>query len=157
MILGETLIRVADRPDETAFDVVTAVNVIDDPSCLRIHEKTVDCKITATDILLGSGENDSRRVAPIVITGFHPEGGHLIRASPLDDENDAETGADGNRPDKKGADLFRTGRGDDVEILRRHAADKIADAAAHQKGLVVGPSQAADDGSGIIQRHTRLP
>ncbi len=157
MILGETLIRVADRPDEAAFDIATAVDVIDDPARLRIHEQTVDRKVPATDILLGGGEDDSRGVASVFITGFHPEGGHLVRASPLDDENDAETGADGNRPGKKRPDLFRPGRGDDVEILRRHAADEIADAAAHQKGLVAGLPQAADDGGGIIQRHAHLP
>ena len=117
MILGETLVRIADRPDEAAFDVATALHVIDDPARLRIHEKAVDRKVPAADILLGGGEDDLGGVASVVITGFHPEGGHLVRASPLDDENDAETGADGNRPGKKGLDLFRTGRGDDVEIL----------------------------------------
>ena len=40
---------------------------------------------------------------------------------------------------------------------RRHAADEVADAAAHQKGLMAGPPQAADDGGGIIQRHAHLP
>ncbi len=157
MILGETLVRIADRPDEAAVDVHTAVNVIDDPARLRIHEKTVDRKVTAPDILLGCGESNLRRVTTVIITGFHTEGGHLVWVSPLDDKNDAETGADGNRPEKKRLDLFRTGRGDDVEILWCHAADKITDASAHQKSLMAGPSQAADDGGSLIQRHAHLP
>ena len=157
VILGETLLRIADRADEAPFDVATAVHVIDDPARLRIHEKTVDRKVPAPDILLGRREGNLRRVTSVIVIGFHPEGGHLVRVSPLDDENDAETGADGNRPGKKRLDLFRPGRGDDVEILRRHAADQITDAAAHQKGLMAGPSQAADDGGSLIQRHAHLP
>ena len=103
MILGETLVRVADRPDEAAVDVHTAVDVIDDPARLRIHEKTVDRKVTAPDILLGCGESNLRRVTTVIITGFHTEGGHLVWVSPLDDKNDAETGADGNRPEQRAA------------------------------------------------------
>ncbi len=151
------LLGVADRPDETPFDVSAPLDIIDDPARLRIHEEAVHGEVTAADILLGGRKGDPRWAASVVVTGFHPESSHLVRMSPFDDEDDTEAGADGNRPCKKSPDLLRPCRGDDVEILRRHASNDIADTAADEKGLMARRTQSSDNGYSIIQRHVDLP
>jgi hypothetical protein len=52
VILGETLFRIADRADETPFNVAEALHAIDDPFRLRIHEEAIDRKIPPPDVLL---------------------------------------------------------------------------------------------------------
>ena len=157
MILGETLIRIADRPDEAPFDVSTAVDVIDDPARLRIHEETVDRKIPAADILLGGGEDNPGWVASVVVAGFHPEGGHLVRASPLDDETTPKRAPTGTVRAKSA----RTSSGRaEVTISKSFGVTPRMRSRTQpptRKASWPALSQSADDGGGIIQRHARPP
>ncbi len=139
------------------LDVAAALHIVDDPARLRIHEEPVDRKVAPADILLGGRKGDPRRMASVVVTRLGPKGGDFIRPAVLDDDHDPEAGADGSRPREQGLHLFRPGRRDDVEILRDDTAHEVADTAAHPKGLVARPAQAADYGGGIIHRRARFP
>ena len=102
VILGESLLRIADRPDKTPLDVAAPLHMIDDPARLRIHEEAVHGEIAPADILLGRRKGDPGGAASVIVIRLRPVGRHFVAALPLADDDDAEAGAHGDRPGEEG-------------------------------------------------------
>ena len=73
----ETQPRVADRADQTGFEIAPAAHVVEHLLADRIFEHGVDREIAPLGVAASVGEGDGLRVPTVEIRAVLPEGGHF--------------------------------------------------------------------------------
>ena len=141
-VLAQPDVRVADRADEPALEVLEAVDVIDDREVGDAVEQAVDREVAPPGVLLGRAEGVvalDQQVDVVREAGLLAEGRDLDHlAAAEQDVGEAEAPADEAAVAEQVLDLLRVGRGRDVEILHRAVQQQVAHAAADQvRGVVV--------------------
>lgn len=148
LVLGESLHRIADRPDPPALDVFAAADVIDHFSADRIEEQPIDREIAARCVRFGGAEVDPVRMPSIGVAHVIAEGGDLDLPGPRrpDQRDHAERGPQRQGPPaaEERADLVGLGIRRHVVVLRLPPEQLVAHAAAGPIRQVAGLAQPED-------------
>ena len=135
-ILGKALRRPADAADHARGQIVPAAEEVDHPP-LRVRRHRVDGKIPAQQITAQFRQEGHRiRVAAVGIAGLRAEGRDLIALPAAQHRDRAEALACQNHTlgRKAGRSFLRLGARANIPVLRRFAAQTVADAAADGVG-----------------------
>src|SRR5207302_3538849 len=126
MILGEAILRLANRANDLRAQISLATNPIAQLAFDRIEEQAIDGKVAAFGIGFGIAENHDLGAATVLVISFSAERGDLKFVAIGDDDDDAELAPHGDRSWKHFFDLVGQGRGYDVVIIRRSTEKEIA-------------------------------
>jgi hypothetical protein len=160
-VLAEADHRVADRVDRALADVVDAPAPVEHLTAIEVVEEGVHREVAAERVFVGLAEDvvapDEEVVedlARLLLRSLHrgvaPKGGDLDDlAAPEEDVREAKTPPDDPAVPEEGADVLGARARRDVEVLRLSPEEEVADATAHQVGLVAAALEAANDLGGV--------
>ena len=134
MVFAKSLFRSAYRADDPCPQVFFAADPVMDFSGERIEEQPVHSEITAPGIRFRIGEHHGFRPPAIPVIRLGSKSGHLKLLSILNDYDNAELFAHGNRFTEKYFHLPGPGIRGDIKILRPTPEQNIPHAAAHPEG-----------------------
>src|SRR6185312_6618259 len=138
VVLAKSFKWIADRPDDAVIEVGAASNIVDYFAAFRVHEKRVDCKVAAENVVARIGfMRDRFGAAPVAICVIAAEGSHLNRSRIggvfSGNQHDSELRPYELRPRKQGENAVGGGVRGDIEIASHAAQKNVANAAAHQQ------------------------
>ena len=129
-VLGKTLARVANRPDDACGKILAAADKVDYLVVRRIEEHPVDGEVAPARVFFRRRKMDLGRMASVDISPIGTKGRDLELEIIFEDNNHPKMGADriGSAKDLLhflGARISR-----DIDVFWHLAPDKIADATA---------------------------
>jgi hypothetical protein len=153
MVLAEARFGIANGAEGFGLDVgLAADEVVELAGAIigqGVEKEAIAGEVAALGVLLGGGEVDGVRVAAVGVGAISAEGGDFdLEACAVvfvDEEDDAEGGANLLAAGEEVENLVRCGGGGDVVVFGGAAHELVADAAAGEVGGVAGGLEALDD------------
>ncbi|MNZ60378.1 hypothetical protein D3C78_784460 [compost metagenome] len=152
----------ADQPHQAIADVMHAVGVVEDALGGRVVVQRIDGEVAALGIVFQAAVYVVAQDAAVLVAGcpvavffvfalrvMGAEGGDLDDLPAELHMGQLEAAADHPGVAEFGTDLLRGGIGGYVEVLGAQVQQQVADASAHQVGLVAGLLQALDHHDGV--------
>ena len=147
VVLAEADHGIADGAEDARAEVVEAADAVDDLFRGGVEEQAVDREVAAGHVQLFVVRVDHMvGAASVAVAAFRAECRDLDGDIVDDDHDDAEGGADGDRPFEQRLDLFRAGGRGDVDVVRGASEQEVADGSAHEKGFM---ARGAEHGGGF--------
>lgn len=147
-VFAESVGGIADGAEGAGFQVGEAVDVIENAVFDGVVEETVDGEIAALGVGAGIREFDGFRAATVEVLAIAAERRDFVFGAALEDDDHAKLRADRNGSREESRDLPRVRAGGNVNVVRGHSTNSVADASAGKVGDVPGLAEAADDGGG---------
>ena len=152
-VFGEAAFGFTNGADEVGFKILLAAYVVEDFLCVVAHEEAVDGEVAAGHVFLRRfGVDDLIGVAAVGVAEVVAEGGDLDFAVFALDEDYAELSAYGEAVGEELEDAIGVGVRGDVKIGGFAVEEEIANAAAHEEGLVAVLLESDADGVGELAR-----
>ena len=118
------------------FQVLLALDKVDDFIVVWILKQPVDGEITSRSVVLWGGEGNTIRVSAIFVGAIMPKGSNLKREAAFVNQDDPEVSTDGIGVGEKRLNLVRGGRGGDIIVLRLCAEQHISHASTGEVGCM---------------------
>ena len=144
-VFADAVGGVTDGAEHARVEVSLAADVVDEPVGEGIEKEAVDREVAALGVLLRRGKADGGGVASVEVLAVVAKGRDLEFAAAVEDHDDAEVRADGDRAAEKRLHLLGARVGGDVVVVRRHAHEPVAHAAAGVERGMPGVVQSLHD------------
>ena len=145
MVLAESRVRVADRPDDAARQIAASIHEIQHASSVRVHHQSVDGEVAAQHVLAGVGlEADVLGMPAVQVIVIAAEGGHLHLVEHVAHQDYSEMRPHPPRAREEIHDAVRPRVRRDIEVFGFHSQQQVAHTPAYQERLVSHAAQLGD-------------